>query len=71
MDPEQHRVREARLARGYSQEQLAEKLGWDRRTLSQLECETRDPRMSTLQTIANALECSVTELLPRTELHAQ
>jgi transcriptional regulator with XRE-family HTH domain len=60
-----HRVREVRLARGFSQGALAEALGLcDRTAISQLERRIVEPKLSTLERIAAVLGCSRDDLLP-------
>ena len=57
------RLREIRLARGWSQEQLAMKSGFRVSRISLLENNhVADPRFSTILTLAEALGCSADEL---------
>ena len=57
------RLREMRLARGWSQEQLAMKSGFRVSRISLLENNhVTDPRFSTILTLAEALGCSADEL---------
>jgi len=57
------RLREIRLARGWSQEQLAQATGFRATRISKLENNhVRDPRFSTVLTLAEALGCSTDEL---------
>jgi transcriptional regulator with XRE-family HTH domain len=57
-------VREIRERRGLSQEQLAERLGVNQRTVSGFEAPTRDLRASTLRRLAGALDVPIAELVP-------
>ena len=57
-------LRDARLTRGLSQQELAAKLGLGQRQISDLERATNDPRLSTIQNVARALDLEVT-LIPR------
>src|SRR5438552_18266048 len=56
--------REARLRRQLSQQQLAAKLGLGQRQISDLERATTDPRLSTIQNVARALDLEVM-VIPR------
>ncbi len=49
-------LREARLSRHLSQQALARKLGLGQRQISDLERATTDPRLSTIQNVARALD---------------
>lgn len=49
-------IREARQVQGISLKELAEKTGINRSNLSRIENGTLDPRVSTIKTIANALQ---------------
>ena len=57
-------LREARLKRHLSQQELASKLGLRQRQISDLERARIDPRLSTLQNVARALDLELT-LIPR------
>ena len=57
-------LRLARLTRGLSQEQLARSLGVRQRQISDLERAAMDPRLSTIQNVARALDLELT-LIPR------
>ena len=57
-------LRDARLTRGLSQEQLARKLGLRQRQISDLERAAMDPRLSTIRNVAGALDLEVM-LVPR------
>ena len=65
-------IKEKRIEKGWSQEKLADKSGVSRTTLSKLETseENGDEVITTTDTlinIANALECSVSDIfLPKT-----
>lgn len=54
-------VKKIREKRGMTQEQLSERAGVSRITISQLENGANDVRLGTLKRIAEALECSVTD----------
>jgi transcriptional regulator with XRE-family HTH domain len=57
-------LRDARLNRGLSQEELASKLGVRQRQISDLERAAMDPRLSTVQNVARALDLELV-LIPR------
>ena len=57
-------LRDARLRRHLSQQELASKLGLRQRQISDLERATIDPRLSTLQNVARALDLELM-LIPR------
>lgn len=59
-----HVLREARLRKQLTQQQLAEKLGLRQRQISDLERATIDPRLSTIQNVARALDLELM-LIPR------
>ena len=56
------RVRNMRLQRGYSQEKLAEKCGFDRTYISLIERGLRNPSFTNLLKLAEGLGSSVSEL---------
>ena len=56
-------IKTRRLSLGMSQEDLAKRLGVKRTTVSQWEAGRNTPRTKMLQNIAEALKCSVRELL--------
>ena len=58
------RIREARKKRGLSQEQLADRMAMDRKTVSRYEQGEREMGISTFIQIAEALDMSPSELLP-------
>lgn len=59
-------VAQMRGLRGLSQSELAERCGTTQSAIARLESGRRPPRVDTLLTIAEALECDVKlELLPR------
>ena len=58
------RLREVRLERGLSQQQLANVLGLRQRQISDLERAAMDPRLSTVQNVARALDLELI-LIPR------
>jgi transcriptional regulator with XRE-family HTH domain len=57
------RVRELRLARGWTQEQLAEQAGLTPVQLSRIENGWNDPKMSTIIRLAKALKVSCGDLM--------
>jgi len=59
-------LRRARLARGWTQRELAERAGVDLATVGRAECENRDARTSVLLKLAEALGVSADVLLGRT-----
>jgi len=60
-----NQIREWRVRRGLSQEDLAKTIGCDRTYISALERNMHEARVSTLREIANALRCDVRELIER------
>lgn len=56
-------VREIRLSRGISQEQLALESGLQRKTIYQLEVAASDPRYGTLRRVAEVLDVRVVDLV--------
>lgn len=63
-------VREARRARGLSQEELAHEAGMKRSYLSDLERGLRNPTVRALGRLANALGMSASELLKEASIGA-
>lgn len=62
----QYRVKEARLEKGLSQEELSKIAGISRQTISDLESgEIVNTTTSTLTKLAKALECDVTDIFCR------
>ena len=57
------KLRAARLAAGMTQGQLAEKVGCHQKDISRWENGQREPVASTLKKLAQALECSMDELV--------
>jgi transcriptional regulator with XRE-family HTH domain len=58
------KIKAARQALGLTQEQLAERLGWQRQAFARIESGERvDPRFSTALQLAKALGKSVYELM--------
>jgi transcriptional regulator with XRE-family HTH domain len=53
------RMRELRLSKGYSQEELADRMGADRTYVSDLERQLRNPSLRTLAKLADALDTSI------------
>lgn len=60
-------VRAARRARGWAQEELSAAAGLDRTYISGLERGQRNPTLTTQERIAEALGCSLTDLLRAAE----
>jgi transcriptional regulator with XRE-family HTH domain len=61
-------LREARLSRGLTQEQLAERLGaGEKKHISAWENGHRDPTLSTIRRLASALGVSVSALVEEKE----
>jgi transcriptional regulator with XRE-family HTH domain len=58
-----HRIREARAAQGLSLEQLARLTGISAPALSLIETGKRDPRLTTLKRIADALRLPLAKLI--------
>ena len=58
------RIRERRLALGLSQESLAAAAGWGRHHLSRVELSQVSTAAERLITMAEALGCSIHELVP-------
>ncbi len=56
------RIRDLRLAAELSQDQLAERMGVERRTIQRYEGAVTDPRYADLLLLADALRVPVTEL---------
>jgi transcriptional regulator with XRE-family HTH domain len=60
------KVAERRIAQGLSQRELAERVGTTQSAIARLERGGRPPRIDTLLSIAEALECDlVVDLAPR------
>jgi transcriptional regulator with XRE-family HTH domain len=59
-----HLLLEARTRKHLTQQQLAEKLGYRQRQISDLERARTDPRLSTIQNVARALDLELV-LIPR------
>ena len=58
------RIRQARLAKGWSQPELARRCGWDSQSrISQYETSKREPQLDDLRRMANALGMTLSELL--------
>jgi transcriptional regulator with XRE-family HTH domain len=60
-------VREARLRRGWSQEELAEIAGLDRTYISGLERGARNPALTTIERVAESLAIPVSRLFSEAE----
>jgi transcriptional regulator with XRE-family HTH domain len=61
-------IRAARLERGVSQEELAERAAIDRSYLSSIERGAQNPGIVSLLRVVNALEMTATELFALAEL---
>jgi len=59
------RIRELRLARGYSQEQLGELVSLDRVSVGYIEQGRRTPSLKTLYNLAQAFDIELSELVKR------
>jgi len=57
------RLKQFREARGWTQEQLAEKAGFSRAYIARLEIGRHDPTLSTLEKLAKALRVTVGKLV--------
>lgn len=55
-------IKEQRINAGLSQDELAEKCGWEQARISHYETGRRQPKLGDLETIANALHIGVNEL---------
>lgn len=55
-------VYKLRSAKGYSQEELADRAGIARTQITRMEAGTLNPTLSTLQKMASALDCEVRDL---------
>ena len=62
---EEMNLKEIRLARGMTQEQLADKVGIERTSITNYELGTREPSLDTLRKLAEALDCTLDELIGR------
>ena len=56
------RIRALRLAKGWSQEDLAERAGMDRTYVGGIERGRRNPTLKNVAALARALECHLNEL---------
>lgn len=59
-----HRVRELRNARGWSQEELADRADLHRTYISAVERGVRNPTITVIERIAKALNVRMAELVP-------
>jgi transcriptional regulator with XRE-family HTH domain len=57
------RLKDARIRRALTQEELAEKAGVNAATVARLERNRTEPHMSTLRKLAKALDVDPTELI--------
>jgi transcriptional regulator with XRE-family HTH domain len=60
-------VRAARRERGWAQEELSAAAGLDRTYVSGLERGQRNPTLTTLERVASALGCSLSDLIKTAE----
>lgn len=58
-----NRVRELRTARGYTQEDLAEKSGFFRTYVSRIETGEANPTLTTMYALAGSLQVEIADLL--------
>lgn len=61
------RVRDLRLAKGYTQEAFADRCGFFRTYLSRVETGRANPTLNAIEVIASALGMTVAELLRQSE----
>ena len=61
------RVRDLRLAKGYTQEAFADRCGFFRTYLSRVETGRANPTLNAIKVIADALGLSITELFRQAE----
>ncbi len=61
------RVRDLRLAKGYTQEAFADRCGFFRTYLSRIETGRANPTLNAIEVITDALGLSITELLRQAE----
>lgn len=61
-------IKKRRIETGVSQKKLAEKLDITPVMISQYETGKRNPKLETLEKIANALGCDAFDLIPKSEL---
>ena len=59
------KIRQLRIAKGYSIEALAQKAGMKRPNLSRLESGKHQPSLETLEHLAEALDVTVAEILTK------
>lgn len=57
------KIKQERLRRGLTQEQLAEKVGIKQPVIAQYERGSKHPTIPTARTIAEALDCELVELV--------
>ena len=58
-------IKKFREAKGFTQQQLADRVGVERHYISMFECGSRSPNMNLGDALAEALGCSLLELLGR------
>lgn len=56
-------IAQRRIALGMTQQQLADAIGSTQQTVAQWELNKRDPRISSLLRLAEALNCTVDDLI--------
>ena len=66
MNPVGQNVKDRRIKKGLSQNQLAKKAGISQASLNALEAKTNNPSVETCFLLAAALDCTVSELLGET-----
>ena len=57
------KIKQLRLEKGLTQQQLADKIGVKQKDVSRWENGTYNPKLDKLQLIAKALECEITDLI--------
>ena len=62
------RIKAARKKAGLTQKELGERMGQSFQSIAQWENDLRNPKLETLQRIANALEVSIYELIDGDDL---
>lgn len=56
-------IMQKRKELGYTQEELADKVGISQKTVSKFENGLEEPKITTLAVIADALKCEITDLI--------
>lgn len=57
------KLAQVRKQKGFTQIELADKCGWKKSTISDYERGTRQPNITKLQVLANALDCKISDLI--------